>query len=179
MKFRKPLHRNLDRIVRIILPRQQGLPHTGRRGSPVPRSGSSGIGIWICTFSTTYNAEIQGWIRHHGIEGLQVDWPMIIADSLESTIASLVDGKKAWCGLAQLLTLLVSLVCAIRPMKRGRPETTPNKSSKQQQLPAKHTPGWIVGDSSRREEGQTTQRQELVEKAPEVTTKPIKIKLSR
>ena len=67
-------------------------------------------------------------------EGLQVDWSAIVVDSLRSAIASIVDRKKAWCGLAQWLTLLVPLVHAVKPKKWGRLETTSNKSSKQQLL---------------------------------------------
>ena len=33
-------------------------------------------------------------------EGLKVDWPVIVADSLRVGIVSIVDGKIAWCGLA-------------------------------------------------------------------------------
>ena len=77
-------------------------------------------------------------------EGLQVDWTTIIADCLRSTIASLVEGKKEWTGLAQWLTLLVPPVLAIKPKKRGRPETTPKKATKRRQLLEKHTPGWTA-----------------------------------
>ena len=73
-------------------------------------------------------------------DGLRVDWPVIIADSLQIRIVSVVDGKKAWCGLAQWLTLLVPPTRAIKPKKRARSEITPNKSSKRQQLLSKHTP---------------------------------------
>ena len=40
-------------------------------------------------------------------EGLKVDWVTIITECLKSAIASLVEGKKSWTGLAQWLTLLV------------------------------------------------------------------------
>ena len=52
-------------------------------------------------------------------EGLQVDWSAIVVDSLRSAIASIVDRKKAWCGLAQWLTLLEPPIHAIKPKKQA------------------------------------------------------------
>ena len=96
-----------------------------------------------------------------------MDLTAIIADYLWSAIASLVDGKKEWCGLAQWLTLLVPPVLAIKPKKRGRPEKAPKKATKRRQLLQKHTLGWTPEDSSQQEEAQTSRRQEPAEKAPE------------
>ena len=113
-------------------------------------------------------------------EGLKVDWLVIVANSLRVGIVSVMDGKKAWGGLAQWLTILVPPTCVIKPKKRARPKTTPNTSSKWQQLLAKHNPGWTSGDSSQREEEVSdTRRQEPIEKVPERMAKPIKIKLHR
>ena len=82
-------------------------------------------------------------------EGLKVDWLVIVTDSLRATIHSIEDGKKASTAVAQWLSLLVSLPLAIQARKRGRStETTPNKTTKRQQLLAKHTPGWTEGGSS-------------------------------
>ena len=112
-------------------------------------------------------------------ERLKVDWSVIVADSLRTNITSLVNGKKAWCGLAQWLTLLVPPTRAIKPKKRAQPEITPNKSSKWQQLLSKHTPRWTTWDSSQQEEVQTTWREEQMEPILEKTAKPIKINLVR
>ena len=45
-------------------------------------------------------------------EGLKVDWPVIVANSpnsLHAGMTSVMDGKKAWGGLAQWLTMLLPL----------------------------------------------------------------------
>ena len=67
---------------------------------------------------------------------------------------------------------------AIKPKKWTRPETTPNKASKWQQLLSKHNPRWTAGESSQ-QEVQMTQEQEPMEPVLEKTAKPIKIKLCR
>ena len=57
-------------------------------------------------------------------EGLKVDWLVIVAESLRV-------GEKAWCGLAQWLTLLVPPTPALKPKKLARStDTTPKKPSK-------------------------------------------------
>ena len=89
-------------------------------------------------------------------------------------------------GVAQWLTLLVPPVLAIKPKKRGRPETTLKKATKRRQLLEKHTPEWTPEDASQPEEGQTSRRpakktnrtQEAMEKGP-AGQKPIKIKLCK
>ena len=63
-------------------------------------------------------------------EGVKVDWPIIVEDALRVDIQSVIDGKKAWCGLTQWLTLLVTPTHTIKPKKRAQLETTLNKASK-------------------------------------------------
>ena len=52
-------------------------------------------------------------------EGVQVDWPVIIADSLSVAIDSVKDGKKMWTAVAQWLTLLALPVEPMQSKKRG------------------------------------------------------------
>ena len=47
-------------------------------------------------------------------EGLWVDWPLIRAESLRTTIATIVDGKKGWARVSQWM-----------PKRKIRVETTP------------------------------------------------------
>ena len=54
-------------------------------------------------------------------EGLKEDWSMIVADSLWAGIGSVVDGKKAWCGLAHWITLLVPPPQHTPSIKRSGP----------------------------------------------------------
>ena len=100
-------------------------------------------------------------------EGVQVDWPVMIADGLSATIVSIKDGKKMWTTVAQWLTLLAPPVEPMKQRKRGRPtESTPKTASKRQQLlatQAKERPN----------------RKRLAEKEASVDTsgRPLKIKL--
>ena len=104
-------------------------------------------------------------------EGLKVDWVTIITECLKFAIESLVEGKKSWMGVAEWLTLLVPPVLAIKPKRRGRPDTTPKKATKRRQLLEKHIPGWTLEDSSQHEEAETSRRPEPVEKATERPSK--------
>ena len=54
-------------------------------------------------------------------EGVQVDWTVIIIDSLSVTIASIKDDKKMWTVVVQWITLLAPPVEPIQPKKWGRP----------------------------------------------------------
>ena len=96
-----------------------------------------------------------------------MDWVAIITECLKDAIESLVEGNKSWAGVAQWLTLLVPPVLTIKPKKRGRPETTPKKATKRQQLLEKHTLGWTPEDELQPEKGQTSQSTEPAEKAKE------------
>ena len=82
-------------------------------------------------------------------EGVQVDWPAIIADCLKAAIDSVKGGKKVWTTVAQCLTLLTLPVELVHTKKQGwTTKTSPNKPSMRQQILAKHTPGWSEGSSS-------------------------------
>ena len=47
-------------------------------------------------------------------EGFSMDWLVIIDDSLQAAIQSVVDGKKVWTAVAQWLILLTPPVLGIK-----------------------------------------------------------------
>jgi hypothetical protein len=104
---------------------------------------------------------------------------MIIAESLSAAIDSVKDGKKLWIAVAQWLTLLAPPVEPIQPKKRVRPtESTPNQSSKRQQLLAKQAIGWNTANASQKAKEQpsrkcTAKKETLVE----TPVRPLKINL--
>ena len=66
-------------------------------------------------------------------EGVQVDWPVMIADGLSTAIDSVKgkDGRKMWTAVAQWLTLLAPPVEPIKAKKWGRStDRTPKAASK-------------------------------------------------
>ena len=114
-------------------------------------------------------------------EGVQVDWPVIIADSLRATMQSVADGKKVWMAIAQWMTLLAPPVEPVKTKKWIRvTETTPNKPSKRQQLLANHMPGWKEGSISQKGKEPPSQKQQAdVEVLVELLVRPLKINLHR
>ena len=52
-------------------------------------------------------------------EGLKMDWSVIMANSLRVGMASVMDGKKAWSGLAQWPMILLPPTHIIKQKKRG------------------------------------------------------------
>ena len=114
-------------------------------------------------------------------EGVQVYWPVIIADCLRAAIDSMKDDKKVWTVLVQWPTLMALPVELVQIKKRGRTtKITPKKPSKWQQLLAKHTPGWSEGSSSQKQrEPPSRKRQTETETLVEPLVRPLKIKLHR
>ena len=52
-------------------------------------------------------------------EGVQENWPVIIAECLSAAIDSVKDGKKVWTVVAQWLTLLAPPMELVQTKKRG------------------------------------------------------------
>ena len=106
-------------------------------------------------------------------KGVQVDWPVMIADVLSATIVSVKDGKKMWTVVAQWLTLLAGYYM-VMPVT----ESTPKTASKRQQLLATQAIGWKEADTSQKAK-ERPNRKVPEEKEASVNTpvRPVKIKL--